>query len=133
MMRFFERFGTSAQHWLTIAFWSVLALLGGLRVWQSLALQDYLVEVGVQPGPLYLTLSGAAQTLVAGLALAAFLSRWRRGGLAVRLLAALWVLGFWIDRIWVAISPAVRVNDAFVAVFLAAWLLILWSATSQQK
>jgi hypothetical protein len=133
MMRFFERFGTSAQHWLTIAFWSVLALLGGLRVWQSLALQDYLVEVGVQPGPLYLTLSGAAQTLVAGLALAAFLSRWRRGGLAVRLLAALWVLGFWIDRIWVASSPAVRVNDAFVAVFLAAWLLILWSATSQQK
>ena len=133
MMRFFERFGTRAQHWLTIAFWSVLALLGGLRVWQSLALQDYLVEVGVQPGPLYLTLSGAAQTLVAGLALAAFLSRWRRGGLAVRLLAALWVLGFWIDRIWVASSPAVRVNDAFVAVFLAAWLLILWSATSQQK
>ena len=133
MMRFFEQFGTSAQHWLTIAFWSVLALLGGLRVWQSLALQDYLVEVGVQPGPLYLTLSGAAQTLVAGLALAAFLSRWRRGGLAVRLLAALWVLGFWIDRIWVASSPAVRVNDAFVAVFLAAWLLILWSATSQQK
>jgi len=133
MMRFFERFGTSAQHWLTIAFWSVLALLGGLRVWQSLALQDYLVEVGVQPGPLYLTLSGAAQTLVAGLALAAFLSRWRRGGLAVRLLAALWVLGFWIDRIWVASSPAVQVNDAFVAVFLAAWLLILWAATSQQK
>jgi len=133
MMRFFERFGTSAQHWLTIAFWSVLALLGGLRVWQSLEQQDYLVEVGVQPGPLYLTLSGAAQTLVAGLALAAFLSRWRRGGLAVRLLAALWVLGFWIDRIWVASSPAVRVNDAFVAVFLAAWLLILWSATSQQK
>ena len=133
MMRFFERFGTSAQHWLTIAFWSVLALLGGLRVWQSLALQDYLVEVGVQPGPLYLTLSGAAQTLVAGLALAAFLSRWRRGGLAVRLLAALWVLGFWIDRIWVASSPAVQVNDAFVAVFLAAWLLILWEATSQQK
>ncbi len=133
MMRFFERFGTSAQHWLTIAFWSVLALLGGLRVWQSLALQDYLVEVGVQPGPLYLTLSGAAQTLVAGLALAAFLSRWRRGGLVMRLLAALWVLGFWIDRLWVASSPAVRVNDAFVAVFLAAWLLILWSATSQQK
>lgn len=133
MMRFFERFGTSAQHWLTIAFWSVLALLGGLRVWQSLALQDYLVEVRVQPGPLYLTLTGAAQMLAAGLALAAFLSRWRRGGLAVRLLAALWVLGFWIDRIWVASSPAVRVNDAFVAVFLAAWLLILWSATSQQK
>lgn len=133
MMRFFERFGTSAQHWLTIAFWSVLALLGGLRVWQSLALQDYLVEVRVQPGPLYLTLTGAAQMLAAGLALAAFLSRWRRGGLAVRLLAALWVLGFWIDRIWVASSPAVRVNDAFVAVFLAAWLLILWAATSQQK
>lgn len=133
MNRGLERFGYSALHWMTIAFWSVLALLGGLRVWQSLALQDYLVEVGVQPGPLYLTLTGAAQILAAGLALAAFLSRWRRGGLAVRLLAALWVLGFWIDRIWVASSPAVRVNDAFVAVFLAAWLLILWAATSQQK
>ena len=133
MNRGLERFGYAALHWLAIAFWSVLALLGGLRVWQSLALQDYLVEVGVQPGPLYLTLTGAAQILAAGLALAAFLSRWRRGGLAVRLLAALWVLGFWIDRIWVASSPAVRVNDAFVAVFLAAWLLILWAATSQQK
>lgn len=133
MNRGFERFGYAALHWLTIAFWSVLALLGGLRVWQSLALRSYLVEVNVQPGPLYLTLTGAAQLVVAGLALAAYLSRWKRGGLAVRLLAVLWVLGFWIDRIWVAVSPATRVNDAFVAVFLAAWLLVLWAATSQQK
>jgi hypothetical protein len=133
MMQFFERFGTGALRWLTIGFWAVLALLGGLRLWQSLALRPYLAEVNVQPGPLYLTLTGAAQMLAAGLALAAYLSRWRRGGQAMRLLAALWVLGFWIDRTWVATSPAVRVNDAFVAVFLAAWLLILWAATSQQK
>lgn len=133
MNRGFERFGYAALYWLTIAFWSVLALLGGLRVWQSLALRSYLVEVNVQPGPLYLTLTGAAQLVVAGLALAAYLSRWKRGGLAVRLLAVLWVLGFWIDRIWVAVSPAARVNDAFVAVFLAACLIVLWAATSQQK
>jgi len=131
--RWFINFSDWALHWLTIVFWVVLMLLGGLRIWQSLALQDYLVEVGVQPGPLYLTLSGAAQLLVAGLALAAYLSNWRHGGLAVRLMAVLWVLGFWIDRIWIAVSPAARVNDAFVAAFLAAWLLILWAATSQQK
>lgn len=133
MNRGFERFGYAALHWMTIVFWAVLALLGGLRAWQSLALWSYLVEVNVRPGPLYLTITGAAQFLIAGLALAAYLSRWRRGGLAVRLLALLWVLGFWIDRIWIAVSPAARVNDAFVAVFLAAWLLILWTATAQQK
>lgn len=129
----FERFGYGALRWLTILFWSVLALLGGLRLWQSLSLWPYLLEVNVQPGPLYLALTGAAQLLAAFLALAAYLSRWKHAGLAVRLLAGLWLLGFWIDRVWVAVSPAARVNDVFVAVFLAAWLLLLWTATTQQK
>ncbi len=128
-----ETFSRRVVRGLTIAFWLVLALLGGLRMWQSLALRPWLAEIGVQPGPLYLTLSGAAQLLVAILALAVFLSRHRRSGLLVRLLALVWTLGFWIDRIWMAISPAARVNDAFVAVFLVLWLVILWAATSQQK
>ncbi len=128
-----ETFSRRVVHGLAIAFWLALALLGGLRLWQSLALRPWLAEIGVQPGPLYLTLSGAAQLLVALLALALFLSRRQRSGPLVRLLALLWMLGFWIDRIWLAASPAARVNDAFVAVFLLLWLVILWAATSQQK
>jgi hypothetical protein len=118
---------------LAITFWLVLALLGGLRLWQSLALQPWLLEIKLYPGSLYLALTGAAQMLVAFLALAALFAHRQSAGLMVRLLAALWMLGFWIDRIWVASSPAVRVNDAFVAVFLAFWLLIIWTSTSQQK
>lgn len=128
-----EVIASRVVHGLTIAFWSALAVLGGLRFWQSLALRPWLVEAGVQPGPLYLTLSGAAQVLAALLALAAYLLRRPRAGRLVRLLTVLWLLGFWIDRIWIAISPAGRVNDVFVAVFLVFWLLIIWTATSQQK
>lgn len=131
-----SRFENSARrlvHGLALAFWLALALLGGLRLWQSLALKSWLAEIGVAPGPLYLAWTGAAQMLVSLLALALYFSRWRRAGLAIRLLAAVWVLAFWIDRIWIAVSPAARVNDVFVAVFLAFWLLILWTDTAQQK
>jgi len=128
-----EAFSRRVVYGLTVAFWSVLALLGGLRVWQSLELKTWLVESGVQPGPLYLTWTGAAQAAAALLALVAFFSRGRRAGWIVRLLALLWMLGFWIDRIWIAISPAARVNDVFAAIFLAFWLIVIWTATSQQK
>lgn len=118
---------------LTIAFWAALAILGGLRLWQSLELKPWLIDVGVKPGPLYLTLSGAAQALLAIVALAVFCSKkaWKKW--LVFGLALIWMLGFWIDRIWIAVSPAARVNDGFVAVFLAFWLLILWTATFQQN
>ncbi len=128
-----EKFARRLVHGLAIAFWLALALLGGLRLLQSLKLKTWLVEIGVNPGPLYLAITGAAQLLAALLALAVLFSHWRRAGLVIRLLAALWMLAFWIDRIWIAVSPAARVNDVFVAVFMAFWLLILWTDTSQQK
>lgn len=128
-----EAFSRRVVHGLTVAFWSVLALLGGVRLWQSLALKPWLVESGVQPGPLYLTWTGVAQMAAALLALIAYFSQGRRAGWIVRLLTLLWMLAFWIDRIWIAVSPAARVNDIFVAVYLAFWLIIIWSATSQQK
>lgn len=128
-----EVFSRRVVHGLTVAFWAVLALLGGLRIWQSLALKPWLIESGVQPSPLYLTWTGAAQAAAALLALTAFFSHGRRAGWIVRILTLLWMLAFWIDRIWVAVSPAARVNDAFAAVFLAFWLIVIWTATSQQK
>ncbi|GAP12345.1 hypothetical protein LARV_00078 [Longilinea arvoryzae] len=128
-----EDFGRWVSNALTIAFWAGLVLLGGLRLWQSLTLEPWLVEVGVKPGPLYLTLTGTAQALAAGLALVAYLSRRPGSKWLVRALAGLWLLGFWIDRIWIAVSPAAQINNLFVAVFLALWLLIIWAATSQQN
>ncbi len=128
-----ESYGRWATRALAIAFWIVLALLGGVRLWQSLALRPWLFKLNVQPGPLYLTITGAAQLLAAGLALAAYLSKRTWAAWPVRLLTLLWMLGFWIDRIWIAVSPAAQVNNAFVAVFLALWLLIIWAATSQQN
>jgi E3 ubiquitin-protein ligase DOA10 len=128
-----ETFSRRVVHGLTVMFWAVLALMGGLRVWQSLALKTWLVQSGVQPGPFYLTWTGAAQTVAALFTLSAFFSRGRLSGWIVRLLTLLWMLAFWIDRIWIAVSPAARVNDAFAAVFLAFWLIVIWTATSQQK
>lgn len=118
---------------LTIAFWAALAILGGLRLWQSLEQSPWLINVGVWPGPLYMTLSGAAQALLAIVALVIFCSKKTWGKWLVPGLALIWMLGFWVDRIWIAVSPAARVNDGFVAVFLALWLLIIWTATFQQN
>jgi hypothetical protein len=100
----------------------LLSLAGWLRLHQSIVNWDYFVEIGLQPGPLYLALTGT----LAGIAgLAAGISLWLHlrwsifiaGGVIL-----LWQTWNWVDRLWIASSPTVLANWPFA---LAATLVIL--------
>jgi hypothetical protein len=92
----------------------ILSLSGWLRLEQSLTRWDSLVEAGIKPGPLYLSITGAAiglMTLVAGVAV------WRRLRTAPRLamlVLMVWVLWLWVDRLWIASSPTALSNGPFL-------------------
>jgi hypothetical protein len=98
-----------------------LSIYGWLRLQQSLALWDILVQIGVWPGPLYLAISGAVWGilgLVAGIGL--FLRKnWatRFTQIAILFMAA-W---YWFDRLVLVRSEAAQTNLVFMGLltFLA--------------
>lgn len=100
----------------------ILSLTGWLRLGQSIARWDSLAEAGIQPGPLYLAVSGfliGLGALIAGVAV------WRRSRAAPRLallMLVVWVVWFWVDRLWVATSPTTLSNAPFL---LGASIIIL--------
>lgn len=100
----------------------ILSLTGWLRFGQSIARWDSLVEAGIQPGPLYLAVSG----LLIGLgALTAGVAVWRRSRLAPQLalpMVVIWVVWLWVDRLWIATSPTALSNAPFL---LGASIIIL--------
>src|SRR5512145_3575796 len=100
----------------------ILSLTGWMRLGQSIARWDSLVEAGIQPGPLYLAATG----FLIGLgALTAGLAIWRRSRSAPKLallMLVVWVVWLWIDRLWIAASPTALSNAPFL---LGASLIIL--------
>ena len=99
----------------------LLSLSGWLRFEQALTNWAYYREIGIQPGPFYLAVTG----VLGGLAgLAAGVSLWLRQKWAIFLAGGvilLWQLWSWIDRLWVASSPGVLANWPFA---LGATILI---------
>lgn len=92
----------------------VLSLSGWLRLQQSLARWDDLSQAGLQPGPLYLAITGA----LAGLAgLVVCIALWRRSrwapGLTIVVLVSC-IIWLWVDRLWIARSPAALTNWPFL-------------------
>ncbi|MHB0964950.1 MAG: hypothetical protein ACYC36_00715 [Bellilinea sp.] len=100
----------------------MLSLSGWLRLEQSLARWDDLSQAGLQPGPLYLAITGA----LAGLAgLVVCIALWRRYRWAPGPTLAVvvgWIIWLWVDRLWIARSPAALTNWPFL---LGACALIL--------
>ena len=99
-----------------------LSLSGWLRLYQSISLWADLQAIGVQPGPLYLAVSGA---LIGLAGLAAALSLWlrtRRAAPVAGGVVAAWLGWNWIDKLWIASSPLALDNWPFA---LAASLLLL--------
>jgi len=110
--------GTTSRRpwWLKLLAFAmlVLSLSGWLRLQQSLARWDDLSQAGLQPGPLYLAITGA----LAGLAgLVVCIALWRRSrwapGLTIVVLVSC-IIWLWVDRLWIARSPAALTNWPFL-------------------
>lgn len=93
----------------------VFSGLGWLRLQQAFAAWDFLLELGLWPGPLYMAAGGALWGLCG---LAGGLALWLRRRWAPRLALAAALLitaSYWIDRLVFARSAAAQVNLPFAA------------------
>ena len=92
----------------------ILSLSGWLRLEQTVARWDSLVQAGIHPGPLYLAVTGAAIGITA---LVASVAVWRRVRTAPRLallVLAVWLVWLWVDHLWIASSPTALSNAPFL-------------------
>ena len=78
-----------------------LALLGWLRMEQAFQNWAFLNELGIQPGPLYLAVSGAIWGFVASTASIGLWTRAHWSYRAAQMAGVLLSLAYWIDRLWI--------------------------------
>lgn len=119
--------------WLKLLAFSllILAMLGWMRVFESIVRWQEFIAIGMQPGPWYTAFSGL---LTGGLALIASIGIWLRARWApafTRGFVLIWLAWLWFDRFFIALAPGARVNWPFLlgasvvglgAVFLALHL-----------
>jgi len=100
------------------------AMIGWLRFQQSLRYWYYFIEIGLDPHPVYLAVSGALIGIAFSLALILLLMRrriTRKFILGMSMVTAAWL---WIDRLFV-IQPASRAAYLPSVILLTALLIIL--------
>jgi len=108
----------------------ILSLLGWLRLGQALINRQLLTQLGAWPGPVYIALGGLVWG-AAGLPVA--LGLWSRAswsGSAARLAALIFLLTYWIDRLWFSAERAPVYNWPFSLGVSAAWLILVYWITS---
>ncbi len=84
----------------------VYALMGWLRLHGALTYWDYFHQIHLKPGPLYLAISGGLIGFSFSLAVILFLAKSRIAGRYGRWLAGVFLLWFWIDRIFFSTREA---------------------------
>lgn len=83
---------------LSIAF--LYALMGWVRLRESLRYFLYLQSIQLYPGPLYLAVSGGAAGAVFTAAFFLILFRSRIAPVYVRIISLVYIAWWWADRIW---------------------------------
>ncbi len=108
--------------WLLLVLFSAA---GWLRMIDSLADWQWLNLAGVQPGPLYLVISGALWGLV-GLAAALWMLFRRPWGRMAGLSAAVVIaLTYWLDRLLFDRAPGSQSNIGFALLMTVQLLLVV--------
>jgi hypothetical protein len=104
------------------------ALIGWLRFAEALKYWDYLIELNIWPRSLYFAITGAL--IGAGFTLAwIFLLFIKKIGILFsRVLGWVFLVWFWVDRIWFSLREAFY-NQFFMAFFITAitlaWIFLL--------
>ena len=119
-------FGVTLLLWLVLSLsaWGVVRLLAALRWW------DVLNEFGASLSPLYLSISGAGWVVVGIVLLWGLFSAkpWTR--LAIPASIFLWLMGYWIERMFFE-SP--RANSPFALVASTLLLLVTFISALNRK
>lgn len=112
-------------YWILLAGFFLATLAGAARMIYSISDWYWLNFSGVQPGPLYLAITGGAWALVglAALVWVGFhLPRYRAVGMGA---ALLWAVMYWLDRLLVRNPQAVLPNTMVVATLTVLGVLFV--------
>jgi hypothetical protein len=115
----------------------IYALIGWLRLHESLNYWDYLIELNIWPRPLYFAVTGGFLGLGFTLAWVFLLLKLKTSALYNRFLGGIFLIWFWADRIWLSLREAFF-NQLFTAFFITAvtlgWMfLLIHKADFKQK
>jgi len=119
-------FGVTLLLWLVLSLsvWGLVRLLAALRWW------DVLNEFGARLSPLYLSIAGAGWAVVGGVLLWGLFSgrRWTRVAIPVSIL--LWLVAYWIERIF---FEAPRPNLSFALIVSILLLAVTFGSAFNRK
>lgn len=119
-------FGVTLLLWLVLSLsaWGLVRLLAALHSW------DVLNEFGARLSPLYLSITGAGWVILGGMLLWGFFSgkRWTR--VAIPAAVFLWLMGYWIERIFFQ-SP--RANLPFALIVSLLLLAVTFVSAFNRK
>ena len=108
-----------------IGIFTLYALIGWLRLHESLTYWHYLLELNFWPRPLYLTITGGLIGLFFSLADFMYLFKIRFAPQYSRYLSILFLVWFWVDRIWFSTREAFF-NQLEVSVIITL-VTLFWS------
>ena len=122
------------HHYPRLLIFSMLALslAGWLRLQQSIYNWQWLVDLGTQPGPLYLAIGGGVWGAMALLAAVLLWKGAPWAGWVGRAAALLLALLYWADRLLFNQSPAGQANWLFILVLTLFCLLYVYAATAPE-
>jgi hypothetical protein len=119
-------FGVTLLLWLVLSLsvWGLVRLLAALRLWEALN------EFGARLSPLYLSITGAGWAVVGGALLwGLFSGRWWTR-VAIPASTFLWLMGYWIERIFFQ-SP--RANLPFALIVSILLLAVTFVSALNRK
>ncbi len=110
----------------------IYALIGWLRLHESLDYWNYLIELNIWPRPLYFAITGGLLGLGFTLAWIFLLLKFKTSARYNRILGFIFIFWFWADRIWLSLREAFF-NQLFSAFFITAvtlgWMFLLINKT----
>lgn len=106
----------------------IYALIGWLRLHESLNYWDYLIELNIWPRPMYFAVTGGLLGLGFTFAWIFHLLRLKASARYNRILGVIFLFWFWADRIWLSLREAFF-NQLFTAFLITAvtlgWMFLL--------
>ena len=97
---------TRRRYFTSAFFLTLYALIGWLRLQQTLLYWYYFLELDLWPHPLYLAISGGAIGIGYSLALIFHLTRFKYTARYIHFLGILLIIWVWIDRIWIGMRDS---------------------------
>jgi hypothetical protein len=109
------------RYWISAFFLLLYALVGWLRLQQTLLYWYYFLELGLWPHPLYFAVSGSTIGIGYSLALTFHLSRFKNTARYIRFLGIFLIIWIWIDRIWIGM------RDSFISLLPITIIITSWT------